>query len=330
MEKQRFKIVPELTVRSRKFASKLDMIMGIDPLTGQFYTTDIEEALRDLQSALRWVRKDDHEHIFQMPEYHVWLNHFPEIREGILDNTEDAEYLLLKSMLSNVDIEGVHYIFHPESLWCEEFREHEKELIADISNKYENVRQLDPGLRIAFPLTHTIGPGKLIEEEFGFSSKIRKGLIIHDQSPALIANHLVQSNGSIVDDLSPRQLEELCYTVFREVGWDVELTPKSNDGGKDVVARKDENGKQYLVYVEATTAKKVKKQKVQAFAAVLGGDRADKGYFVSSTYFSRGIDDWCVKSRSNVADVRLVDREKLLKIMTKITKGNSLVQTCKI
>lgn len=53
MEKQRFKIVPELTVRSRMFASKLDMIMGIDSLTGQFYTTDVEEALRDLQNALR-------------------------------------------------------------------------------------------------------------------------------------------------------------------------------------------------------------------------------------------------------------------------------------
>lgn len=304
--------------------------MGIDSLTGQFYTTDVEEALRDLQDALRWVRKDDHEQIFQMPEYQIWLNHFPEIREGILNNKEDAEYLLLKSILPNLVIEGVHYIFHPESLWSEECRKHENALLEDISNKYDKVRRLDPGQRIAFPLTHTIGPGKLIEEEFGFSSKIRKGLIIHDQSPALIANHLVQSNGSIVDDLSPRQLEELCYTIFKEVGWDVELTPKSNDGGKDVVARKDENGKQYLVYVEATTAKKVKKQKVQAFAAVLGSDNVDKGYFVSSTYFSSGINDWCAKSRSNVADVRLVDREKLLKIMNKITKGNSLVQTCKI
>jgi hypothetical protein len=330
MVRQKFKIVPELTVRSRKFASKLDMIMGIDPMTGHSYTTDVEEALRDLQNVLKWARKDDHKQIFEMAEYQAWLNYFPEIREGILDSKEDAEYLLLKSMLSNVAIEGIHYIFHPESLWGDECRKNEEALLKDISDKYENVRQIDPALRIAFPLTHTIGPGKLIEEEFGFSSKIRKGLIIHDQSPALIANHLVQSDGSIVDDLSPRQLEELCYTIFKEVGWDVELTHKSNDGGKDVVARKDENGKQYLVYVEATTAKKVKKQKVQAFAAVLGSDNADKGYFVSSTYFSSGIKEWCAKSRSNVADVRLVDREKLLKIMNKITSGNSLVQTCKI
>jgi len=35
--------------------------------------------------------------------------------------------------------------------------------------------------------------------------------------------------------LSPRQFEVFCAELFKELGYDVELTPDGNDGGKDVI-----------------------------------------------------------------------------------------------
>ena len=323
---QRFTIVPELAARSRWRANQLDMLMGIDPSTGQMYSLGVEDALLDLQHALQFVRREDHPKLFRMKKYGMWLHYFPEIREGVLEvDGEDPEYLLLRTILHEIDVEGIHYIYHPESDW-EQWHAEQEALLMQLGENFARRGHRDPALRHAPPLTTLQGPGKLIEEQFGFSGKIRRDLAIRDDSPALIANHLVASNGHLIDNLSARQLEELCYCLFKEAGWETELTPSRRDGGKDVIARKQCGPHSYIVYAEATTAKKMQIQKVQAFAAVIASDCVTKGYFVSTTYHSSGAEAWCAKSRRNVANVRLVDRPRLERLLAKISKRHKIVQ----
>jgi hypothetical protein len=43
-------------------------------------------------------------------------------------------------------------------------------------------------------------------------------------------------------ELDPRQMEELVAAAYKADGWDVTLTPRSGDRGRDVIARRDDVG----------------------------------------------------------------------------------------
>jgi restriction system protein len=54
-----------------------------------------------------------------------------------------------------------------------------------------------------------------------------------------------------VHELTPRQFEELLAQLLRRMGWEVELTPQTRDGGKDLLAYMDTDVGRLLCLVEA-------------------------------------------------------------------------------
>ncbi len=72
---------------------------------------------------------------------------------------------------------------------------------------------------------------------------------------------IITANQSIIDNLrkhpkdiyalSPRQYEELVAELLKDMGYDVELTPATRDGGKDILAFVQTPAAKLLCLVEA-------------------------------------------------------------------------------
>lgn len=57
---------------------------------------------------------------------------------------------------------------------------------------------------------------------------------INNTIPKLI--HLIQQDNSYIYKITSREFEEIIAEIFRQQGFDVELTKRTRDGGKDVIA----------------------------------------------------------------------------------------------
>jgi len=57
---------------------------------------------------------------------------------------------------------------------------------------------------------------------------------INSAIPGLI--NLIQQDNSYIYKISPREFEEIIAEIFRQQGFEVELTKRTRDGGKDVIA----------------------------------------------------------------------------------------------
>lgn len=57
---------------------------------------------------------------------------------------------------------------------------------------------------------------------------------INNAIPSLI--NLIQQDNSYIHRISPREFEEVIVEIFRDKGFEVELTQRTRDGGKDIIA----------------------------------------------------------------------------------------------
>jgi restriction system protein len=92
-------------------------------------------------------------------------------------------------------------------------------------------------------------------------------------------------------DLAPRRFEELVAELFRDKGYDVELTPPSKDGGIDIIAvsRSDVGSAMTLIeckrYAESN---RVGVDIVRGLYGVVEEQKASRGQIVTTSYFTKG------------------------------------------
>ena len=92
-------------------------------------------------------------------------------------------------------------------------------------------------------------------------------------------------------ELTPRKFEELVAAILARQGYEVELTPASNDGGFDLYVASKESLGSFLYVVECkrfTPPNKVGVQLVRALHGVVRKTRANAGILVTSSFFTRG------------------------------------------
>lgn len=101
----------------------------------------------------------------------------------------------------------------------------------------------------------------------------------------------IRANPNEVFEISPRQYEEVTAELFSELGYDVTLTPKSKDGGKDIlIAKKDALGS-FLFYVECkryAPDRPVGVEVVNALSGVVERGRATAGIVMTTSRFTKG------------------------------------------
>lgn len=101
----------------------------------------------------------------------------------------------------------------------------------------------------------------------------------------------IKADPSIIHSISSRQFEQLVAEVFRRNGFNVELTPEKNDGGKDVIANTNVGGVPICLYVECkhyNPKDPVDVKIVRNVSAVQNHDRVNKAVIVTTSRFTRG------------------------------------------
>jgi len=98
------------------------------------------------------------------------------------------------------------------------------------------------------------------------------------------------ANPSALRELNPRHFEGVVAELFRKRGFAVELTPRTRDGGRDVLAvHSDTLGKSlYLIECKRyAPSRKVGVEVVRGLYGVLQADRATKGIIVTTSSYTK-------------------------------------------
>ncbi|WP_339683117.1 restriction endonuclease [Gimesia maris] len=94
-----------------------------------------------------------------------------------------------------------------------------------------------------------------------------------------------------LDAVNWLQLEQVLERVFKELGFDVELTRESKDGGKDHILRTyTATAGEKVFYVELKhwrCGKPVRKNQIKRFTQVVLQDNAEKGFLLSTSGFAK-------------------------------------------
>lgn len=119
-----------------------------------------------------------------------------------------------------------------------------------------------------------------------------------------------------IESLSSRQFEELVADVFYKLGYEVELTKQTRDGGRDVIATKCDNGLTYMLVIECkhySRNRKVSVSLVRELSAVRNDNKANKALLVTSSFFSR--DARLYANESNKL-IELIDVNRLMDLIS--------------
>lgn len=125
----------------------------------------------------------------------------------------------------------------------------------------------------------------------------------------------IKQNREIAYRITPRQFEELVAEVFRRNGYSVELTPAVNDGGKDVIAKRNVDGIPICLYIECKhydPSDPVGVGIVRAASAVRSHDRVNKAIIVTTSRFTRGASRFANEEKHMI---QLMGLDDLLRMM---------------
>ncbi len=108
---------------------------------------------------------------------------------------------------------------------------------------------------------------------------------------------------------NPTEFEEFCATLYKENGYDVEVTPKVNDGGYDLILHKDleKSIVECKCYALRHT---VGRPLIQKLVGANQQAQADKMIFITTSTFSYEAIDYAKE-----VDVELIDGETILKMV---------------
>lgn len=97
-----------------------------------------------------------------------------------------------------------------------------------------------------------------------------------------------------LDEIEWRDLERLIAEAFSRLGFDVELTPGSKDGGKDVVLRytESEQVREILIEIKHWSFNKVNGQIVSNFVHVVAREQAVGGLILSTSGFTKNATEF--------------------------------------
>lgn len=125
----------------------------------------------------------------------------------------------------------------------------------------------------------------------------------------------ILNNPEYIDQLDSYEFERFVASVYEKQGFEVHVTQRTRDGGKDIIAYNEVGGIRYATYFECKHKEgnnPVGVDVLRSLSGVIERDRINKGVIVTSSYFSDAV-------KKEVQDyggrIDLVDRERLIKLM---------------
>ena len=138
-----------------------------------------------------------------------------------------------------------------------------------------------------------------------------KGL---SDAEVLIRAKYLQNNYSsdTLLELNPREFECLIAKLYEKLGYEVELTKATRDGGKDVIAVNKTPGKKEKLYIECKRYKtKVSVHWARALIGTLSTENITKGVLISPLGFTRET----AKLANQNSRLELIGSQELLELL---------------
>lgn len=194
---------------------------------------------------------------------------------------------------------------------------------------------LSPWHPVKAPITNTQRPPQIGLEQ-------QKGTLIQVHTPQeQIEQAMATLNQSLADDLlveilamSPRFFEQLVVDLMVAMGYGgsqqdaAQTTRYQSDGGIDGIIKEDRLGLD-SIYLQAKryTEKTVGRPEIQAFAGALDLHRARKGFFITTSSFSREAMEYVGLIEKRIV---LIDGQRLATLMIEYGVGVTTRQTLTI
>ncbi|PWW26636.1 restriction system protein [Cytobacillus oceanisediminis] len=110
-------------------------------------------------------------------------------------------------------------------------------------------------------------------------------------------------------EMTSYDFEKFVANLYLAKGFDVELTPRTGDGGKDIILRK--NNEIYLVECKRYNEKnKVSRPEIQKFHSALMDMDAKEGFFITTSYFTQPASTYSINK-----PIKLVDLPRLIELI---------------
>lgn len=144
---------------------------------------------------------------------------------------------------------------------------------------------------------------------------------IHKQDSVIIAlspiNDAVlkylSENPQTLYQLTSRKFEEVMAEIYNRLGYKVELTKATRDGGKDIILRKPDILGDFIYYVECkrySANNPVGVGIVREFSGVINMDRINGGIIATTSYFTKGARELILDNNLNF-QIKLHDYDKI-------------------
>lgn len=127
----------------------------------------------------------------------------------------------------------------------------------------------------------------------------------------------LKSDPELLSELNPRQFEEVTAEIFRAKGFEVELTKRTRDGGKDVIAlHRDKLGIKTKYLIECKHYAEGNKVGVDVIRSLYGVKNSRSGgnvaIVVTTSTFTSGAHDFVENEATTNLDLSLADRDQLI------------------
>jgi len=134
-------------------------------------------------------------------------------------------------------------------------------------------------------------------EELAINEDEKSSLVIVDRLPLRLLSKILKSPNE-VRNITSRQFEEFIAELLSELGFnDVILTPRSGDGGKDVIASHSVQGIPLTFYFECKKYAEGNKIQLDTMRSLLGtvahdSRKVNKGILVTTSSFTKGCKEF--------------------------------------
>ena len=119
------------------------------------------------------------------------------------------------------------------------------------------------------------------------------------------------------DNLNPFEFEKLVGQVYERLGYEVQLTPRTNDQGCDAILRKD--GETSLVECKLYSANRsIGRPLIQKFHSAMNHFKATSGFFVTTGFFANTAVRY-----AEGKSIKLIGPQTLLTLMDDGTQDNT-------
>ncbi|OUB89730.1 restriction endonuclease [Bacillus wiedmannii] len=118
----------------------------------------------------------------------------------------------------------------------------------------------------------------------------------------------VKATRGNLEIMDPREFEYFVADVFRTLGYKVQVTSGSNDGGKDIILHKGNEMK--FVEVKRYTKSSIGRPFIQKLHSAIVDADAVGGYFVTLSHFNKNARQYAANK-----NIELIDGDSLINMM---------------